>query len=166
LTDDKGVATGYFKVPIEVLYKLDFKNKKYDMVMICRTRTGLSRTDVGVKKDASDLPGGSFSEDGLKLNLGQDKEDNQEDTKLLEGYDDAKDVSMEPAFFRDLPEAKDARHALCFDRQRYDPYKPFCLYEFLVVEWNGDVASRIGIGKIHIDAWAQQHPKEKLITLG
>ena len=34
------------------------------------------------------------------------------------------------------------------------------------MELNGDVASRIGIREIYIDAWAQEHPKEKLITLG
>jgi hypothetical protein len=73
---------------------------------------------------------------------------------------------MEPAFFDDLPSAKNATWDLCFDRRRYDACKPFCLYEFLVVEWNGDVAHRIGIGKLHIDAWAQEKPKEKLITLG
>jgi hypothetical protein len=164
LTDSKGFSTGYFTVPVAVLPKLDFKNKKYDMVMICRTRTAFSREDVEARKDGSELPGGPFSEEGIDLS--QRKEEVTEGNKPLEDYVDAEDVSMEPAVFGKLPSAKDAKWALCFDRQRYDAFKPFCLYEFLVVEWNGDVASRIGIGKIHIDAWAQQHPKEKLITLG
>jgi Heterokaryon incompatibility protein (HET) len=164
LTDKKGFVTGYFTVPVEVLPKLDFKNKKYDMVMICRTRTGCSRKDVGARKDGSEVPGAPFSEEGI--NFSKDTGESLEDSKPLEDYDDAKDVSMEPVFFPELPASQEARSVLCFDRQRYDPYKPFCLYEFLVVEWNGDVASRIGIGEIHIDAWAQQHPKEKLITLG
>jgi hypothetical protein len=65
---------------------------------------------------------------------------------------------------------QDAKWDLGFDLQRYDAYKPFCLYDFLVVELNEGVAYRFGIGKTHIDAWQQKKEgdkwKMKLITLG
>ncbi|KAH7067971.1 heterokaryon incompatibility protein-domain-containing protein [Paraphoma chrysanthemicola] len=154
LTDSKGFATGYFTVPVVLLPKLDFKNKEYDMVLICRTRIAYSREEIEAKKAGSEPPAVYSSGDTMKRD------------KALEDYVDADDVTMETANFDELPSAQEAKWGLCFDRQRYDAFKPFCLYEFLVVEWNEGVASRIGIGKIHIDAWAQEHPKEKLITLG
>jgi hypothetical protein len=70
--------------------------------------------------------------------------------KALEDYDDQEDMWMEEVFFDDLPSAQDVKwNDICFDRQRYDGFKPFCLYEFLVVEWNGEVAYRIGIGNAY-----------------
>jgi hypothetical protein len=164
LTDSMGFSTGYFTVPVALLPKLDFKNKEYDMVMICRMRTTYSREEIAARKAGSDPPRASSFEDGTHLQ--PRKEEDVMGEKSLEDYVDADDVTMETAHFDELPSAQDAKLAICFDRQRYDALKPFCLYEFLVVEWNGGVASRIGIGKIHIDAWAQEHPKQKLITLG
>ena len=62
LTSLKGFLVEYFTVLTLVLPKLDFKNKKYDMVMICRTEMRLSREDVEARKDGFELPVGRFLE--------------------------------------------------------------------------------------------------------
>ncbi|MCJ1282912.1 hypothetical protein MMC26_002238 [Xylographa opegraphella] len=53
-----------------------------------------------------------------------------------------------------------------FDQQRYDGEKPWCMYNIMLVEWIDDVAYRLGVGKMHIDAWAQAEATRKIITLG
>ena len=86
--------------------------------------------------------------------------------KPLEDLDDDEDTTAGPSFFPEEAPPEEDGQQLVFDRQRYDARKAFCLYEFLVVEWRGDVAYRIGIGKMHIDALAETEPKWKTITLG
>ena len=53
-----------------------------------------------------------------------------------------------------------------FDQQLYDGQKPWCMYNIMLVEWINDVAYRLGVGKMHIDAWAQCEATRKIITLG
>ncbi|KAL8690679.1 MAG: hypothetical protein Q9218_003924 [Villophora microphyllina] len=53
-----------------------------------------------------------------------------------------------------------------FDQQRYDGEKPWCMYNIMLVEWVNGVAYRLGVGKMHIDAWAQAEATRKIITLG
>ena len=36
----------------------------------------------------------------------------------------------------------------------------------MLVEWIGEVAYRLGVGTVHIDAWAQAKPRKTIITLG
>lgn len=57
-----------------------------------------------------------------------------------------------------------------FDTQKY-PQKFFCEYTVLLILWNqpsrggNSTARRVGIGRIHIDAFAQASPEEKTIHL-
>lgn len=53
-----------------------------------------------------------------------------------------------------------------FDCRRCNPKKPWPLYNVMMIEWQGEVASRIGLGTIHVDAFLLAQPKEKLICLG
>ena len=53
-----------------------------------------------------------------------------------------------------------------FDQQRYDGQKPWCMYNVMLMEWIDDVAYRLGVGKMHIDAWAQAEATRKIIIFG
>lgn len=164
LVDQNGYFTGYFRVPMEILPKLDFRNKRYDLILISRTRHSHSRKEINDVKETLKpgiRPSNMYAGDGAEEELPWSE-------KALEDYDDEKDTTTEEHFFPDELQTKDAKWDLGFDRQRYDAYKPFCLYNFLAVEWNDGVAYRIGIGKVHIDAWAQEKDtiEWKLVTLG
>jgi hypothetical protein len=53
-----------------------------------------------------------------------------------------------------------------FDPIRYDHNICWCLYNVLMVEWQGQVAYRLGIGQIHIHSFDQASPRRMGIELG
>ena len=79
---------------------------------------------------------------------------------------DSEATTMEKAHFPDRPNIDTATEGCGFDQQRYDAEKPWCVYNIMLVEWKGEVAYRLGVGRMHIDAWAQANPKRKQIVLG
>ena len=79
---------------------------------------------------------------------------------------DEEDVTMEKQAFPDRPDVETSSDQSACDQRRYDAQKPWCLYNVLLVEWKGEVAERVGVGAVHIDAWAQAKPKRRVITLG
>jgi hypothetical protein len=82
-------------------------------------------------------------------------------------YDDLQDITLHKQHFPDEPTLAEDEWTPYFyiDRQKFDIYKPYSLYEVLMIEWRGDVAYRVGNGHVHIDGWAQAAPKRKLIIL-
>lgn len=52
-----------------------------------------------------------------------------------------------------------------FDRRRYNRYKPWPLYNVMMIERDNGVASRIALGVLHVTAFVQAKPIMKLITL-
>lgn len=53
-----------------------------------------------------------------------------------------------------------------FDARRYNRYKPWPLYNVMMIGWdNNGVASRIALGILHVTAFVQAKPMTKLITL-
>lgn len=79
--------------------------------------------------------------------------------------DDSEDVTLEKSYFPDRPAVKISKVGDC-DPRRFDLAKPWCLYNIMLVEWKHGVAYRLGVGKVHIDAWAQARPQKKIIVLG
>ncbi|KAI4281887.1 MAG: hypothetical protein L6R38_003353 [Xanthoria sp. 2 TBL-2021] len=79
--------------------------------------------------------------------------------------DDSEDVTLEKSYFPDRPAVKISKVGDC-DPRRFDLTKPWCLYNIMLVEWKHGVAYRLGVGKVHIDAWAQARPQKKIIVLG
>lgn len=77
---------------------------------------------------------------------------------------DSEATTMEEQCFPDRPHIDTGVGE--FDQQRYDGKKPWCMYNIMLVEWINDVAYRLGVGKMHIDAWAQDKATRKIITLG
>jgi hypothetical protein len=53
-----------------------------------------------------------------------------------------------------------------FDLNHYSADVAWCLYNVIMVQWRDDVAYRIGIGKVHVQAFDQAGPKTKCIVLG
>jgi hypothetical protein len=53
-----------------------------------------------------------------------------------------------------------------FDPQYYDANICWCLYNVLMVEWQGNVAYRLGIGLVHIHAFDAAEPVKKRLLLG
>ena len=159
LCDKQGFASGLFRTPREMIPKL--KTQKLDMVKIVRTRHSLSPADIRARKGEPD--GTVENRDAATADRSFDIK-----SKPLEDYDDRLDETLEPAYFPDEVSMGEEKNRLSFDRQRFDAYKPFCLYEILVVTWGADgIASRVGIGEMHMDAWAQEKDKtRKLIVLG
>ncbi|KAL2049735.1 hypothetical protein ABVK25_009958 [Lepraria finkii] len=87
----------------------------------------------------------------------------EEDPDLLV---DEEAVTMEKTSFPDRPDVEKSKHSCACDQRRFDVSKPWCLYNVMLVEWEAQVAYRMGLGTVHIDAWAQAKPREKIITLG
>jgi hypothetical protein len=52
-----------------------------------------------------------------------------------------------------------------FDRQKYDAFKFWPLYNVMLIERDGEYAFRRGLGQIHVDA-LDALPEEKLVLLG
>ncbi len=52
-----------------------------------------------------------------------------------------------------------------FDQRRYNRYKPWPLYNVMMIGWDNGVASRIAVGVLHVTAFLQAKPMRKLITL-
>jgi hypothetical protein len=149
--DDNGFKTGYFRVPTNVAKEMHH-SKSYKFVRIARCSIHLDRESIRSLKNG-DRPAWS-SDTPLDSDTAFDE------------LDGDPDISMKPGSFPDLPTAEDASHWVPFDRRRYDPFKPFPLNEFLVVQMIDDIAYRIGVGRIHVDAWAQEPPKTEIVTLG
>ena len=80
--------------------------------------------------------------------------------------DDSEAITMVKTHFPDRPNIETAPELRCFDQQRYDSTKSWCIYNVMLVEWVGDVAYRLGVGAVHIDAWAQAKPQTTIVTLG
>lgn len=79
---------------------------------------------------------------------------------------DAEDATMEKESFPDRPDVDKANDSSACDQRRFDTEKPWCLYNVMLVEWIGEVAYRLGVGTVHIDAWARAKPRRTVITLG
>ncbi|KAI4210838.1 MAG: hypothetical protein LQ351_006333 [Letrouitia transgressa] len=45
-----------------------------------------------------------------------------------------------------------------FDHRRYNRYKPWPLYNVMMIEWDNGVASRIAVGILHVTAFWQANP--------
>ena len=63
---------------------------------------------------------------------------------------DSEATTMEEQRFPDRPHIDTGGGH--FDQQRYNGEKLWCMYNIMLVEWINDVASRLGVGKMHIDA--------------
>ncbi|KAL8658661.1 MAG: hypothetical protein Q9202_007489 [Teloschistes flavicans] len=87
----------------------------------------------------------------------------EDDPDLL---DDSEAVTLEKAYFPDRPDVNRPKKMTDCDPRRFDLTKPWCLYTIMFVEWKDRVAYRIGVGKMHIDAWAQAGPQKKTVVLG
>jgi hypothetical protein len=153
LTDDEGCALGHFNVPLAAAKEMS-SGKKYKFVRISRVGHGLAPEKIMLKK-ADTVP------EGKGTRLEDDPDLVYED---LEGDKDL--VREKTSVGADQGSAEEWMYELPFDRVCYDPSRPFCLNEFLVVEVVGEVAYRIGIGRMHADAWAQEPPKMEIVTLG
>lgn len=79
---------------------------------------------------------------------------------------DSEATTLEKTHFPNAPDINTSRNGYGFDEQRFDSNKPWCLYNIMVVQVKEGVAYRVGVGTIHIDAWAQAKPKKKTIVLG
>ncbi|MCJ1465915.1 hypothetical protein MMC07_004534 [Pseudocyphellaria aurata] len=77
--------------------------------------------------------------------------------------DDFKEASKHPTLY-----PKQRRMKNVFDRydhSRYNKYKPWPLYNVMLIERKGDLAYRVAIGVVHVTAFMQAAPVEKLIIL-
>ena len=50
-----------------------------------------------------------------------------------------------------------------FDSRIYDKDRYWCLYNVLLIQWCGDVAQRVGIGKVHVEAFDQVAKRKRII---
>lgn len=154
LADEQKHAVGFFSVPIKVATEMS-STKHYKFVRIARVGHGCYSNKIAARKgDPEPDSKGSYVETHTVF------EDLDGDPDLVL----VKPTNM--LLYPDEPGVDDWKYPLPFDRQWYDAFRPFCLCEFLVVEMVGDVAYRIGIGRAHVDAWAQQPPKTETLTLG
>ena len=79
---------------------------------------------------------------------------------------DSEATTLEITHFPDAPDINTSRNGYGFDEQRFDSKKPWCVYNIMLVEMKEGVAYRVGVGTMHIDAWAQSKREKKTIVLG
>lgn len=79
---------------------------------------------------------------------------------------DSEATTLDKTHFPNAPDINTSRNGYGFDEQRFDSDKSWCLYNIMLVELREDVAYRVGVGRIHIDAWAQAKPVKKTVVLG
>ena len=79
---------------------------------------------------------------------------------------DSEATTLDKTHFPNAPDINTSRTGYGFDEQRFDSSKLWCLYNIMLVELKEGVAYRIGVGTIHIDAWARAKPEKKAVTLG
>lgn len=77
--------------------------------------------------------------------------------------DDFKSTSDQVTLYpnKDSAAAKDDD----FDHRRYNRYKPWPLYNIMMIGWDNGAASRIAVGILHVTAFWQAKPVKKTITL-
>ncbi|KAK3304224.1 heterokaryon incompatibility protein-domain-containing protein [Chaetomium strumarium] len=157
LQNDDRKLMGYFRVPTHLANELSHE-KKYSAVRIARVRAHyLTPQQIRErKKDGKEDPRPLPAEPAASTTT---------DHGFERDSDEDDDVLTEAASYPDEVSTEDAAHPLPFDRQRYDAYKPFCMYEFLFVERVGNVAFRLGTGMMHVDAWAQEKLETEILTL-
>jgi hypothetical protein len=168
LSNHDGHITGQFRVTIDIAKAMS-KEKHYSAVRVARITHSVSPNDIRLRKEE-----GPYSTERGAARLSENPTAGSHDEQLkdpdpnivtpLEDFDGDSDTTAELAFFPDELSNEEAYYRISFDRQRYDAYKPFCLYELLVVEWQDGIAYRIGIGEMHVDAWIQK-PEAKLVLL-
>lgn len=79
---------------------------------------------------------------------------------------DSEATTLDKTHFPNAPDINTSRSGYGFDEQRFDSNKPWCMYNIMLVELREGVAYRLGVGRIHIDAWAQAKPEKKTVVLG
>lgn len=79
---------------------------------------------------------------------------------------DSEATTLEKSHFPEAPDINSSRNGYGFDEQRFDSNKSWCLYNIMLVEVREGVSYRVGVGTMHIDAWAQAKPEKKIIVLG
>ena len=75
-------------------------------------------------------------------------------------------TTLEKTHFPDAPDINTSQNGYGFDERRFDSKKPWCLYNIMLIETRDGVAYRLGVGTMHIDAWAQARSEKKVIVLG
>ena len=80
---------------------------------------------------------------------------------------DSEAMTLEKQYFPKEPDINTSRNGYGFDEQRFDAGKMWCLYNIMLVEMMSDgVAYRVGVGTVHIDAWARAGAERKVVVLG
>ena len=115
--------------------------------VVCLSRRRGCVTDSASKRDHDRYRGNSFSVSSLP----QPKDDFAGISKRCTLY-----PSQVP-----LDRVQDR-----FDHIRYNKLKPWSLYNVMLIEHKGGKSFRVAIGIIHVTAFIQANPVEKLITLG
>jgi hypothetical protein len=62
------------------------------------------------------------------------------------------------------PSKEEAKYI--FDPGRFDAAKEWCVYSVMLVEWIEGVGDRLGLGRVHIDAFFEAKPRWKHVALG
>lgn len=53
-----------------------------------------------------------------------------------------------------------------FDTSRYNVTKPWCLYNIMLIETRNEVSYRVGLGRVHVDAFLEATPTYREVLLG
>ncbi len=73
-------------------------------------------------------------------------------------YSSVKTVLYSYEFYQYAAEAK-------FDLRRYNKYKSWLLYKFMIIQQNNDVTKKITLNIVHVTAFIQTRSVRKIITL-
>ncbi|KAL8865482.1 MAG: hypothetical protein Q9174_006863, partial [Haloplaca sp. 1 TL-2023] len=123
----EGHLAGYLQIPSEIFhrFRLDLENDTWPADAYDFIR--ISRGKLSQQKDRGEVN--------------------------PEALVDGEATTLEKNFFADRPKDT-ALEGVGFDQQWFDAEKSWCVYHVMLVELKEGVAYRLGVGKVHIDAWA------------
>ena len=88
---------------------------------------------------------------------------------LEDDFDDTKAVQFGSDLYSDFGSEDsilDPQDFVEFDVVAFDAFKPWCIYNVMLIDTHDGISQRVGLGKVHIDAFLEQDYVWKDVTLG
>lgn len=156
--DKNGHIAGEVCVPGKILQTMN--PGKYDFLLLSRSDSSLSHTFSNPKSDLQ------FLSDNFPITFDEsDKFATISETVLSEKDEHETESEVHAQLFsRPYSSWEDAEYV--FDKNHFDRETKWCIYNVMLVEWTDGMAYRVGVGRVHIDAFFEAKPRWKHVILG
>ncbi len=155
--DTDGHIVGEVHVPGRMLQTM--KPGKYEFILLSRSNSALSHT-YSAPFASHDVPDNfpiTFDESDRFVAV-PETNSSAEEEQAAESEIHAQTFSCPYSSW------EDAKYV--FDKNHFNTENECCIYHVMLVEWTDGVAYRVGVGRVHIDAFFEAKPQWKHVILG